>query len=128
MATVIHLDTHVIAWLYAGQIPRLSARARAAIERDAIAISPMVELELEYLHEIGRLTVPSAVIVEDLERRLGLSVLETPFPLVVAEARRQSWTRDPFDRLIAAQAIVEGASLLTADEGIRAAVRAAVWE
>jgi PIN domain nuclease of toxin-antitoxin system len=39
-----------------------------------------------------------------------------------------SWTRDPFDRLIAAHAIVANASLVTADDTIREHLPLAVWD
>lgn len=39
-----------------------------------------------------------------------------------------TWTRDPFDRLIAAHAIVAGAPLLTADRTILENLPQAVWE
>jgi PIN domain nuclease of toxin-antitoxin system len=39
-----------------------------------------------------------------------------------------SWTRDPFDRLISAHAIVANAPLITADETIRANLSLAIWD
>ena len=39
-----------------------------------------------------------------------------------------SWTRDPFDRLIAAQALVSGERLLTRDRLIRANCSWAFWD
>jgi hypothetical protein len=52
---LIHLDIHVVCWLYAGRVDLLSWAAREAIERDALATSPMVGLEIQYVREIGRL-------------------------------------------------------------------------
>jgi PIN domain nuclease of toxin-antitoxin system len=52
---VIYLDTHVVAWLYAGELGRLSQFASERIEAEDVLISPMVVLELTYLHEIERL-------------------------------------------------------------------------
>ena len=46
---LIHLDTHVVCWLYAGRLELLSPAARGAIERATLAVSPMVGLELQYL-------------------------------------------------------------------------------
>ena len=51
---LIHLDTHVVCWPYEGLVSKLSASARAAIETGRPAVSPMVELEITYLREIGR--------------------------------------------------------------------------
>jgi PIN domain nuclease of toxin-antitoxin system len=46
---------------------------------------------------------------------------------VVARARELRWTRDPFDRLITAQAAIGEDVLLTADESIRARYPHAEW-
>ena len=46
---------------------------------------------------------------------------------LVGRASSISWTRDPFDRLIAAHASLEAAILLTADETILEALPGAVW-
>lgn len=124
---MIHLDTHVVVWLYTGEIERLSDRARAAIERESPVISPMVQLELSYLHEIERLTVGGADIVADLARRIGLRRSDADLAAIADAAAALTWTRDPFDRLIVADALVVGASLLTADRRIHEHTRVAVW-
>ena len=51
---MIYLDTHVVVWLFLGDLTRLSQAAKTAISTHPIAISPIVTLELTYLHEIGR--------------------------------------------------------------------------
>jgi len=51
------LDMHVVAWLYAGLVEQLSDTARELVERCDLIVSPTVELELTYLHEIGRTTI-----------------------------------------------------------------------
>lgn len=127
MAALTHLDTHVLAWLYVPEVKRLSARARAAITGGELAVSPIALLELTYLEEAGRLRVDGSTIFASLEQQLGLRVDGTAFEDVVTTAHGQSWTRDPFDRLIAAQAIRTGAVLVTADEPMLAAVPGAVW-
>jgi PIN domain nuclease of toxin-antitoxin system len=54
---MIYLDTHVVLWLYLRTGEGLSERARHSIEYEPeILISPMVLLELDYLHEVGRTT------------------------------------------------------------------------
>ena len=127
MAPVAHLDTHVVAWLYAGDLARIPAAALHVVEIADLAISPMVGLELSYLTEIGRLTVTADAITADLGSRLGLRVDTTPFAAVAAAAAGLVWTRDPFDRLIAAQASVSADTLITADETIRANVSSTTW-
>lgn len=124
-----YLDTHVVAWLAAGLGPaRLQAAGRALIAGGGeVRISPMVRLELQYLHEIGRLGHPATDIYEQLAAEIGLRVCDAPSFAVVREAERQTWTRDPFDRLIVAQAAIHEAPLVTKDESIHAAYDRAVW-
>jgi len=124
---VIHLDTHVVVWLYAGEVGRFSAGPRRRLEREELRISPIVALELEYLHEIGRIGESASLVLRDLAGRLGLAEDPGDFAAVVAAARGITWTRDPFDRLIVGHAAVSGTSLLTRDRIIRQHYRHAVW-
>jgi PIN domain nuclease of toxin-antitoxin system len=124
---VVHLDTHVLVWLAGRSAHRLSRAALGAIESADLRISPIVLLELQYLHGIGRTPVKPDAILLDLTGWLGLTVSDTPFATVVEHARGLDWTRDPFDRLIAASAIAEAATLVTADETIRRHLPGTVW-
>jgi PIN domain nuclease of toxin-antitoxin system len=124
---MIYLDTHVVAWLYAGEMERLSSTAIDLIESETLLVSPMVQLELEFLHEINRLTVGSALILESLRQELRLELCTLPFSRVVIESVQQNWTRDPFDRLIVAQARVRETVLLTKDKTILQHYGRAVW-
>lgn len=128
MAPVVHLDTHAAAWLYAGEIGRFPSAAQKRLETAELRISPMVVLELQYLFELRRTTEPARAVVEELGRSLGLQVSDRPFPEVVARALALDFTRDPFDRLIVAQAATEEASLLTKDEAMLAAYPRAFWD
>jgi PIN domain nuclease of toxin-antitoxin system len=124
---LIRLDTHVVVWLYTGQLEALSARTITAIEQHQPAISPIVQLELDYLHEIGRLLVGGGDIVADLSRRIGLHLSDVALDALVPVAAALSWTRDPFDRLIVADALVVGASLVTKDRAIHDHTQVALW-
>jgi PIN domain nuclease of toxin-antitoxin system len=128
MAAMTHLDTHVVVWLYAGEIGRFPETARKVLDRDLLLISPAVALEVQYLHEIGRITKTARVVIEDLRDRMGLSYAEADFAAVVSKALTLSWTRDPFDRLIVAHALADDARLLTADKVMRKHVRHAFWD
>jgi PIN domain nuclease of toxin-antitoxin system len=127
VAALTHLDTHVLVWLYVPELDRLSDRARTAITAGDLAASPITQLELTYLTEVGRLRVGADDVITSLRDQLGLRVDEAGFEDVVATAQQQSWTRDPFDRLIAAQSIFTGAALVTADESMRSNVPTVVW-
>jgi len=124
---LIYLDTHVVIWLYAGLAEQFSARARKLINENELAISPIVSLEVQYLHEIGRITIASDAIISDLQERIGLQIDGASLAAVVTQALALSWTRDPFDRMIVAQAQVGNAPLLTKDAAILSRFDAAVW-
>ena len=121
------IDTHIAVWLCAEKRRSFPAKAVAAIEEGWLAISPMVALELDFLHEIGRIKVGSAGILSALSG-LPLHLDQTPFIAVSQAAGTQTWTRDPFDRLIVGQAIAAGGWLVTADERIRQQFPQAIWD
>ena len=124
----MYLDTNVVLWLVQGSLNRISARALTAIEKSDVLLSPMVLLELEYLYEIGRGTLSSQVIQSKMRHELGSRVCDLPFAEVSQAAFGETWTRDPFDRMIVAQAKAKGlAPLITADKEIRMHYPAAIW-
>ena len=128
MEALIYLDTHVAAWLYAGRVDLLSSRGAKLINAEKeLMISPAVVLELEYLHEIGRLTVGGNTIVQSLAAQIGTRVQDLPFAAVIESALDLDWTRDPFDRLIVGQASIAKSRLLTKDATIRRHYRQATW-
>lgn len=127
-SALIHLDTHAVCWLYNGEPEQLSSAALAAIEAASlIAISPLVELELHFLVEIGRFRDPPAQVLQVLHEKLGMTVSHTALRDVTTAAHGLGWTRDPFDRLITAQAICDGAILVTKDRNIRKHCSNALW-
>jgi PIN domain nuclease of toxin-antitoxin system len=124
---MIYLDTNVVLWLAAAQ-EQLSSRVVSMINNaESLFISPMVQLELEYLHEIGRLGHPSTAVLAHLRAVLNLRTCDRAFGAVVEQAAALKWTRDPFDRLITAQAALGNDSLLTRDKIIRANYEQARW-
>jgi len=125
---MIYLDTHVVAWLYAGEARLFSRQACELIESNDLFVSPIVLLELQYLYEIGRLKTEAATISENLSERVGLQLCRSPLMQVISEAMLQSWTRDPFDRMIVATAVSNNASLLTKDRTIRDHYGGACWD
>ncbi len=124
---LVHLDTHVVIWLYEGRAELISPLARGLIERGRCAISPMVRLELQYLYEIGRNDLDADTVLAALRQLMELEISYAGFDTVVSSALNMAWTRDAFDRLIAAQAVSEGAALVTRDQRIREYHAGAVW-
>ncbi len=58
------------------------------------------------------------MIVPDLADRIGLRISETDFNAVISQALAVNWTRDPFDRMIVAQAGLDNSVLISKDENI----------
>ena len=111
-----YLDTHAAVALYQGEPAAFSPRALDALAQESdLRISPMALLELQYLYEIKRIRVPAARIVSSLATEIGLKVCSMPFAEVVQQALEERWTRDPFDRLIVAQARANSGALITRD-------------
>jgi PIN domain nuclease of toxin-antitoxin system len=127
VAAVIYLDTHVVVWLFAGERELLPQGVRDLLEGEELVISPMVELELQYLFESGRTGQSGRAVVDALDEEIGLTRCGLPFGQVIASALDQSWTRDPFDRVIVAHARARRLPLLTKDQSIRDHYREAIW-
>jgi PIN domain nuclease of toxin-antitoxin system len=127
MAHLTYLDTHVAAWLFSNLVDLLPAGVRARLEESDLLISPAVKLELQYLYEIRRITSSAEHIVNSLEKEIALKICDLPFLKVVDVALTASWTRDPFDRLIASQATLRGATLLTRDRDLLTHCEWAEW-
>lgn len=107
---------------------RIPAPVRALVDSEPPRICPIVELELTFLHEIGRVSEPASAPLSALARSIGLQLCDISFEQVTKVAADLTWTRDPFDRLIAAHAIAIGAPLLTADRGILENLPLATWD
>ena len=107
---VILLDTQAFLW-----IEQRRPRARALLRIDRLFISPAMLLELQVLHEAGRFRLPSGALASIAhDERWVLD--EPPSAAWFLQAANISWTRDPFDRLLAAHAQLRGWRLATADE------------
>jgi PIN domain nuclease of toxin-antitoxin system len=124
---MIYLDTHVVVRLYLGELNKLGTAARKAIEEQDLMVSSAAILELEYLHQIGRLKPNASKVVSALEENGVVRICEVPFRTVVEHALKENWARDPFDRLMVANAKASDASLITKDEKIHRYFSRAVW-
>jgi PIN domain nuclease of toxin-antitoxin system len=72
---VIYLDTHAVIWLREGENSRFSRFAKSSIDAETdLVVSPMVLLELENLHEIGRVKPSAKQVLEELGAEVGLRV------------------------------------------------------
>lgn len=127
MATLTLLDTHIVLWLYDDPDGRLPQMVRDRLENDDLAISPIVRLEIQFLFEIGRIAASGQHILDDLVPRLEITLTNPPAGPLCAAAAELTWTRDPFDRLIAGESAAQGMPLITKDKTIRKHLRSAWW-
>jgi PIN domain nuclease of toxin-antitoxin system len=110
------LDTHALLWWLAGE-RRLSRRARAAIaDADArIHVSAASAWEIATKYRLGKLP-GAAAIVHDIPGVLASQAF-AQLPITVVHAQRAGALhgehRDPFDRMLIAQALCEGLTLVT---------------
>lgn len=108
------LDTHTVLWARADS-PSLPQAFRDAIADPAnqSLVSAISLAEIAVKRRIGKLRVPDAML-SGFER---LGFVEVPFTAdhAIALDALPLLHRDPFDRMLIAQAIAEGATLLTVD-------------
>lgn len=117
------LDTNVFLWALA-EPKKLSTKARNAISKleNSVYVSPVTAYELSYKHHQGKL--PSgAAIVASFGRQVAhlyATELTVSAPHALAAGQLEWEHKDPFDRILAAQAMVEGLTLVTADQDLQA--------
>lgn len=127
MEKLVYLDTHVVVWLYLKELNLFPSTVLTLLDTKQLTISPIILLELQYLHEIGRLKVGGEKIYSSLHKSIGLTTSSENFCDIIQYALKQSWTRDPFDRIIVAQAALNSSSLISRDETIRKHYQHAIW-
>jgi PIN domain nuclease of toxin-antitoxin system len=120
MGVTYLLDTHVLLWLLS-EPDRLPATVldRLADTSNGLLVSPTSGLEIATKVRIGKLEAPDLpATLPDRVQRIGASIL----PISLAHALlagSMPWPhRDPFDRLLVAQATIENATLVTVDAAL----------
>jgi PIN domain nuclease of toxin-antitoxin system len=113
------LDTHVLLWCL-GAPDRLQRETRRKIERPetVVFVSAASAWEIETKRALGKLKVPADLEDQLHEKRFT----ELPVRVRHVQALRSlpALHRDPFDRMLVAQATAENLVLVTADDKVRA--------
>jgi PIN domain nuclease of toxin-antitoxin system len=124
------LDTHVFLW-WVTDSPRLSSRVREVIAdgHNELFFSAASGWEIAIKARLGRLEIPDEperFLTEQLSRNAIQSL-----PVYLSHAVRTyalpAHHRDPFDRLLVSQAILESLTLLTADPQISRYPVETIW-
>lgn len=121
MSDVLLLDTHAFLW-WIGDDARLSdAAARAISNGGTVLLSVASAWEIAIKASLGRIDVPKDLnrFLADQVRRNGFTILPIELAHAARTARIGNHHRDPFDRLLIAQATIENAVLLTCDPLMR---------
>jgi PIN domain nuclease of toxin-antitoxin system len=124
------LDTHAFLW-WVEDDARLSAAAREAISRtdNRILLSVVSVWEILVKAALGRLTVDGAVgerIPEQIDRN-GFEVLPVHLRHALRLGRLPEVHRDPFDRMLVAQAIEDDLPFITGDRAVSRYPIEVVW-
>jgi len=126
----ILLDTHVLLWAALGD-PRLSPAAEAIIGDGSqeLLFSPVCAMEITMKHAAGRLELPDEARTWIRTRVSAFGLVELPLTSehAIEAGLLPRLHRDPWDRLLVAQARVEGVTLLTADEAIHRYEVTTIW-
>ena len=116
-ASRLLLDTHVFLW-WRGIPAELRKEARTAIaEAEIVFVSAATAWEAAIKSSLGRLELPATV--EEGVEESGFERLPVTFAHAERVAHLPLHHRDPFDRMLVAQAQVEELTLVTRDEELR---------
>ena len=117
------LDTHVFLWYIAAD-PRLPAIVEAALREasNELFVSVASIWEATIKHGLGKLTLPNAPAVYLSQQRqahwmASLTIDETTIEEL---SKLPPLHRDPFDRILVAQAIQHGLTLVSVDQAVQA--------
>jgi PIN domain nuclease of toxin-antitoxin system len=124
------LDTHALLWFAEGN-ERLSGGARQAMEAtDALCVLSVASAwEIAIKVSLGKLTLdrPVGVFLPELLADLSIALLPIEMADVATVSELPFHHRDPFDRLIAAQALRRGLSIVSVDATFDAYGVSRVW-
>ena len=120
------VDSHALLWFVAGDSRRIGRDLRARVEAEATSVSAASLWEIAIKVSLGKLDAP-----EDLPDRvqdLGFELLPITPEHVWRVRQLPFHHRDPFDRLLIAQAQEQRLPIVTADPAFDAYDVAVVWE
>jgi PIN domain nuclease of toxin-antitoxin system len=124
------LDTHTFIW-WDSDPSRLSSRVVSLCQdrKNTLLLSVVSVWEIQIKHELGKLKLglPLTKLVESHQRINEVEVLPVMLEHVLELENLPTSHRDPFDRLLIAQARTEGAAILSRDSVFEDYPVALIW-
>lgn len=125
------LDTSTFLWITGGDLNRLSQKARQAVENSensfCLSTASLWEIAIKYSLKRLELNLSPKEMVSELKKTSTLDFIGISPEHVVAVADLPFHHKDPFDRLLIAQAQVEGFPILTPDPEFRKYGIKTIW-
>jgi PIN domain nuclease of toxin-antitoxin system len=120
------LDTHAALWFLSGD-DRLGENARRHLSDDTnrVLLSAVVVWEVAVKRSLGRLELPDEYLSLLLDA--GVQGLSVSVEHAAAVEHLPQHHRDPFDRMLVAQAAIEGAALVSRDDALRPYDVTLIW-
>jgi PIN domain nuclease of toxin-antitoxin system len=126
----ILIDTCTFLWI-ASESPRLSATAAAIFldRNNERYLSAASAWEIGIKHAVGRLPLPVRpdIFVPKVREASGIVSLEIDEESALQSGKLPSLHGDPFDRMLVAQAIIHGMTILTPDPEIEQYAVRVLW-
>jgi len=110
------LDAHVVIWWLADDAALSDDVKRLLDEEPDVYLSAATVWEIAIKQALGKLQEPPGLA--DIARRVGFRELPITSAHAVEAARLPMFHRDPFDRMLVAQARSDGLTLVTRDPAI----------
>ena len=112
------LDTHIFLWSL-DEIKRLTKEVTKILKdpRNRIFVSVATAWEISIKHKTGRL--PLGITLEECFRKSTFEILEIKLSHILQLESLPIYHKDPFDRMLVAQAIIEKLMIITQDEKIK---------
>ena len=120
------LDTHFLLWMLSAS-PRLDEYPWV-YEQAPLGVSPVSLLEIQFLHEVGRIQARNPDLSRAVASDPRFVVDEPPLLSLIERSLPMTWTRDPFDRLLCAHSELRRVPLCSVDRSIREHHRLVVRE
>ena len=126
----ILLDTHALLWAWTSPL-KLSDRARELILNPVNErwISAVTAFEVSQKYRLGKLEVEPSLVLSYPDHLRTFQAQELPITSkhALCAGSFPSEHRDPFDRLLAAQSLLEGLPLVTADPAFSSFAIQTIW-